>query len=86
MAERTSTRKVRTGTVVSDKTDKTIVVKVETRMPHPLYGKIVRRSKRYAAHDEDNQCAVGDLVRIMETRPISRSKRWRLMEVVEKAE
>ena len=86
MAERTSTRKVRTGTVVSDKMDKTIVVKVETRMPHPLYGKIVRRSKRYAAHDEDNQCAVGDLVRIMETRPISRSKRWRLMEVVEKAE
>jgi small subunit ribosomal protein S17 len=86
MAERTSRRKVRTGTVVSDKMDKTIVVRVETRMPHPLYGKIVRRSKRYTAHDENNQCGVGDLVRIMETRPISRTKRWRLMEIVEKAE
>ncbi len=86
MAERTSRRKVRVGTVVSDKMDKTIVVNVETRKPHPLYGKIVRRSKRYMAHDEDNQCHVGDLVRIMETRPISRSKRWRLLEVVEKAE
>lgn len=85
MAERTSRRKVRTGTVVSDKMDKTIVVKVETRMPHPLYGKIVRRSKRYTAHDEENQCGVGDLVRIMETRPISRTKRWRLVEIVEKA-
>ena len=86
MAERTSSRKIRLGTVVSDKMDKTIVVNVETRMPHPLYGKIVRRSKRYVAHDEQNQCGVGDLVRIMETRPISRTKRWRLMEIVEKAE
>ncbi|MEW6553374.1 MAG: 30S ribosomal protein S17 [Actinomycetota bacterium] len=86
MAERTSRRKVRVGTVVSDKMDKTIVVNVETRMPHPLYGKIVRRSKRYTAHDEGNQCGVGDLVRIMETRPISRTKRWRLVEIVEKAE
>ena len=86
MAERTSRRKVRVGTVVSDKMDKTMVVKVETRMPHPLYGKIVRRSKRYTAHDEENQCGVGDLVRIMETRPISRTKRWRLLEIVEKAE
>jgi small subunit ribosomal protein S17 len=77
---------MRVGTVVSDKMDKTIVVNVETRMPHPLYGKIVRRSKRYMAHDEDNQCRVGDLVRIMETRPLSRNKRWRLVEVVEKAE
>jgi len=66
--------------------DKTIVVKVETRMPHPLYGKIVRRSKSYMAHDEDNQCRVGDLVRIMETRPLSRTKRWRLVNIVEKAE
>ena len=74
------------GTVVSDKMDKTIVVKVETRMPHPLYGKIVRRSKRYKAHDEENQCRVGDVVRIMETRPISRTKRWRLTDIVEKAE
>jgi small subunit ribosomal protein S17 len=86
MAERTSRRKVRVGTVVSDKMDKTIVVKVETRMPHPLYGKIVRRSKKYAAHDEENQCSIGDMVRIMETRPISRTKRWRLVEIVEKAE
>jgi small subunit ribosomal protein S17 len=86
MAERTSRRKVRVGTVVSDKMDKTIVVNVETRMPHPLYGKIVRRSKRYTAHDEKNQCGIGDLVRIMETRPISRTKRWRLVEIVEKAE
>jgi len=74
------------GTVVSDKMDKTIVVNVETRMPHPLYGKIVRRSKRYTAHDEENQCNIGDVVRIMETRPISRTKRWRLVEIVEKAE
>jgi small subunit ribosomal protein S17 len=86
MAERTGSRKVRVGTVVSDKMDKTIVVKVETRMPHPLYGKIVRRSKRYTAHDEENQCRTGDLVRIMETRPLSRTKRWRLVEIVEKAE
>ena len=86
MAERTGSRKVRVGTVVSDKMDKTIVVKVETRMPHPLDGKIVRRSKRYTAHDEENQCSTGDLVRIMETRPLSRTKRWRLVEIVEKAE
>jgi small subunit ribosomal protein S17 len=86
MAERTSRRKMRVGKVVSDKMDKTIVVNVETRMPHPLYGKIVRRSKRYTAHDEDNQCRVGDLVRIMETRPLSRTKRWRLVDIVEKAE
>jgi small subunit ribosomal protein S17 len=86
MAERQSRRKMRVGTVVSDKMDKTIVVKVETRMPHPLYGKIVRRSKKYAAHDEENQCSIGDMVRIMETRPISRTKRWRLVEIVEKAE
>jgi len=66
--------------------DKTIVVNIETRMPHPLYGKIVRRSKKYMAHDEDNQCRVGDLVRIMETRPLSRAKRWRLVDIVEKAE
>ena len=85
MAERTSRRKVRVGTVVSDRMDKTIVVKVETRMPHSLYGKIVRKSKKYVAHDEENQCGMGDLVRIMETRPLSKTKRWRLMEIVEKA-
>jgi small subunit ribosomal protein S17 len=86
MAERTSRRKVRVGKVVSDRMDKTIVVKVETRMPHPLYGKIVRRSVKYNAHDEENQCHMGDVVRIMETRPLSRTKRWRLVEIVEKAE
>lgn len=85
MAERTSRRKVRVGTVVSDRMDKTIVVNVETRKPHHLYGKIVRRSSRYAAHDEENQCRVGDVVRIMETRPLSRTKRWRLVEIVERA-
>jgi len=86
MAERTSRRKVRVGTVVSDKMDKTIVVKVETRMPHSLYGKIVRKSKKYIAHDEENQCGIGDLVRIMETRPFSKTKRWRLIEIMEKAD
>lgn len=86
MAERTTRRKVRMGTVVSDKMDKTIVVKVETRMPHPLYGKIVTRSKKYKAHDEENRCRVGDVVKIMETRPLSRTKRWRLLEIVEREE
>ena len=86
MAERTSRRKVRVGTVVSDKMDKTIVVKVETRMPHSLYGKIVRKSKKYIAHDEENQSGIGDLVRIMETRPLSKTKRWRLIEIMEKAD
>jgi small subunit ribosomal protein S17 len=66
--------------------DKTIVVKVETRMPHSLYGKIVRKSKKYIAHDEENQCGIGDLVRIMETRPLSKTKRWRLIEIMEKAD
>jgi small subunit ribosomal protein S17 len=86
MAERASTRKARVGTVVSDAMDKTVVVNVETRMRHPLYGKIVQRSKKYTAHDEENQSRVGDVVRIMETRPISKTKRWRLMEIIERAE
>lgn len=86
MSERTSTRKVRVGTVISDGMDKTIVVNVETRMPHPLYGKIVQRSKKYTAHDEENQSRVGDVVRIMETRPLSKTKRWRLVDIVERAE
>jgi small subunit ribosomal protein S17 len=86
MVERTSTRKVRVGTVVSDAMDKTVVVNVETRMRHPLYGKIVQRSKKYTAHDEENQSRVGDVVRIMETRPISKTKRWRLLDIVERAE
>ena len=78
-------RKVRRGYVVSDKMDKTIVVEVEDRVKHPLYGKIMRRTERVKAHDETNDAGVGDRVRIMETRPLSATKRWRLLEIVEKA-
>ncbi|GGJ01015.1 30S ribosomal protein S17 [Alicyclobacillus cellulosilyticus] len=79
-------RKVRVGKVVSDKMDKTIVVAVEERVMHPLYGKTVRRTKKFKAHDERNEARVGDIVRIMETRPLSKEKRWRLVEIVEKAD
>ncbi len=79
-------RKVRQGVVVSDKMDKSIVVRVERTMRHPLYKKVLRRSRRYLAHDEDNGAHTGDLVRIMECRPLSRQKRWRLMEVVVRGE
>jgi small subunit ribosomal protein S17 len=79
-------RKVRQGVVVSDKGDKTVVVSVERRFPHPLYGKAVTRTKRYHAHDEENQYQVGDVVRISETRPLSRLKRWRVVELVERPE
>jgi len=82
---RTSRRKTRTGKVVSDKMDKTIVVAVEDRVPHPLYKKIIKRTYKLKAHDENNECGVGDRVRVMETRPLSKDKRWRLVEVVEKA-
>lgn len=78
-------RKTRVGTVVSDKMDKTIVVLVEDRKTHPLYKKIIRVSTKYKAHDENNECHEGDRVRIMETRPLSKDKRWRLFEVIEKA-
>jgi small subunit ribosomal protein S17 len=78
-------RKVRVGFVTSDKMDKTIVVKVEDFVRHPLYGKRVKRTKKFKAHDENNTCGIGDRVRIMETRPLSRDKRWRLVEIVEKA-
>ena len=78
-------RKVREGLVVSDKMDKTIVVTVEDRVKHALYGKVMRRTSRLKAHDEDNQCGIGDRVLIMETRPLSATKRWRLVEVLEKA-
>lgn len=78
-------RKVRVGRVVSDKMDKTVVVAVQRNMRHPLYGKIVRRTKKYKAHDEQNDCHVGDMVEIIETRPISREKRWRVRSVVERA-
>lgn len=80
-----NSRKVRIGYVVSDKMDKTIVVELEDRVKHPLYGKIMRRSERVKAHDETNTAGVGDRVRIMETRPISANKRFRLVEVMERA-
>ena len=82
---RTSSRKVRVGKVVSDKMDKTVVVIVEDRVAHPLYGKIVKRTYRLKAHDEMNECGVGDRVKVMETRPLSKDKRWRVVEIVEKA-
>lgn len=77
-------RKVRTGVVSSNKMDKTITVKIERKVKHPLYGKFVKKSKGFHAHDEKNECNIGDLVRIMETKPLSKTKRWRLIEVVEK--
>jgi len=83
--KRVSGRKTRFGKVVSDKMDKTIVVAVETRVPHPLYKKIIKRTYKLKAHDENNECGVGDSVRVMETRPLSKDKRWRLLEITEKA-
>jgi small subunit ribosomal protein S17 len=79
-------RKVRIGTVVSDKMDKTIVVAVESRVKHKLYGKIIKRTRKFKAHDENNECRIGDRVRIMETRPLSKEKRWRLVEIIQKAQ
>jgi small subunit ribosomal protein S17 len=84
MAKRAS-RKVRVGKVVSDGMDKTIVVAVETLVRHPLYGKTIKSTTKLYAHDEENQCGVGDVVEVMETRPLSKTKRWRLVSVVEKA-
>ncbi len=78
-------RKTRRGYVVSDKMDKTVVVEVEDRVKHPKYGKIIRRTKKYIAHDAENACGVGDRVRLMETRPLSATKRWRIAAVLEKA-
>lgn len=78
-------RKTRIGKVVSDKMDKTIVVAIETLVRHPLYGKSIKRTTKFKAHDENNECKIGDRVRIMETRPLSKDKRWRLVEIVEKA-
>ena len=72
------------GLVVSDKSDMTITVKIERRVKHPIYGKFVKKTSKLTAHDEQNQCDIGDLVRVMETRPISKNKRWRLTEIVEK--
>lgn len=78
-------RKVRRGYVTSDKMDKTVVVLLEDRAKHPLYGKVMRKSKKVKVHDENNECRIGDLVRIMETRPLSATKRWRVVEILEKA-
>ena len=78
-------RKVRVGQVVSDKMQKTVVVRIDRRVPHPVYGKMVTRSKKFKAHDEENTCKVGDTVRIMETRPLSKDKRWRVVEIIERA-
>ena len=83
--EKRNLRKTRTGKVVSDKMDKTIVVAVEDHVKHPLYNKIVKRTYKLKAHDENNECKVGDTVKVMETRPLSKDKRWRLVEIMEKA-
>jgi small subunit ribosomal protein S17 len=95
MAENTNTaaandterlaRKTRVGVVVSDKMQKTVVVAIERRVPHPVYGKMVTRTSKFKAHDEENSAKVGDRVRIMETRPLSKDKRWRVVEIVERA-
>ena len=82
---RETSRKTRVGRVVSDKMDKTIVVAIEDRVAHPLYKKIVKRTYKLKAHDENNECGIGDRVRVMETRPLSKEKRWRLVEIIEKA-
>ena len=84
-AQDRGTRKTRTGLVVSDKMQKTVVVAIERRVPHPVYGKMVTRTKRVKAHDEENSAKTGDTVRIAETRPLSKDKRWRVVEIVEKA-
>ena len=86
MSEATrNTRKVRQGVVVSAAGDKTIVVQIKERKPHPVYGKMMTSAKKFHAHDENNECGVGDTVSIMETRPLSKMKRWRLVEIIEKA-
>ena len=78
-------RKTRVGKVVSDKMDKTIVVAIEDHIKHPLYGKIVKKTVKLKAHDEKNECGIGDTVKVMETRPLSKDKRWRMVEIIEKA-
>ncbi len=78
-------RKTRTGKVTSDKMDKTITVAIENHVKHPLYGKIVKRTYKLKAHDENNECRIGDTVKVMETRPLSKDKRWRLVEIIERA-
>jgi len=84
MSEERNLRKIRTGVVTSNKMTKTITVAVERKVKHPLYGKFVKKTTRFHAHDEKNECSIGDTVRIMETRPMSKTKRWRLVDVIEK--
>ena len=83
--EERNLRKVRVGKVVSDKMDKTVVVAVENHVKHPLYKKIIKRTYKLKAHDENNECRIGDTVKVMETRPLSKEKRWRLVEILEKS-
>ena len=85
MTEERTLRKVRVGMVVSDKMDKTVVIAIEDNVKHPVYGKIIKRTLKVHAHDENNECGVGDKVEIMETRPLSKNKRWRLVRIIEKA-
>ena len=85
MTEERTLRKVRVGMVVSDKMDKTVVIAIEDNVKHPVYGKIIKRTLKVHAHDESNECGVGDKVKIMETRPLSKTKRWRVVEIIEKA-
>ena len=83
MTEERTLRKVRVGMVVSDKMDKTVVIAIEDNVKHPVYGKIIKRTLKVHAHDEENNCGIGDKVRIMETRPLSKTKRWRVVEIIE---
>ena len=85
MTEERTLRKVRVGMVVSDKMDKTVVIAIEDNVKHPVYGKIIKHTLKVHAHDENNTCGIGDKVKIMETRPLSKTKRWRVVEVIEKA-
>ena len=85
MSEDRGLRKTRIGVVVSDKMDKTVVISVNRRVQHPLYGKIMKRTTKFKAHDEQNACGIGDTVKVMETRPISKDKCWRVVEIIEKA-
>lgn len=85
MSQERNLRKQRTGVVVSDKMQKTITISVERKVKHPIYGKFIKKSTKYTAHDEQNDCNIGDVVRIMETRPLSKRKRWRLVEIIERA-
>lgn len=85
MAQERALRKTRVGMVVSDKMDKTIVIAIEDHVKHPTYGKIIKRTIKLHAHDENNECGIGDKVEVMETRPLSKTKRWRLVRIIEKA-